>query len=183
MMNSKEGAMLPDGFSLYRSAKRRTLSIKIHEDGTATVYAPRSADATGILSFIERNWDWVVRSREKVLRHREAYPPPSDAEIRALRAAAREYLPMRVAHFAALMGVAPKSLRITSAKTRFGSCSAENGISFSYLLMRYPEAAIDYVVVHELAHIKEKNHGKRFYDLIKRYMPDYKARAALLKKQ
>lgn len=175
--------VLPDGFTLCRSTKRRTLAMKIHEDGSTTVYAPLTADASRILRFIEKNWNWVVRSREKVARHREAFPPLTDDEIQALRASAKAYLPMRVQYFAALMGLAPKSVRITSAKTRFGSCSAQNGISFSYLLMRYPTAAIDYVVVHELAHIKEKNHGKQFYALIARYMPDYKERAALLKKQ
>lgn len=79
------------------------------------------------------------------------------------------------------MDLYPKSIKITSAKTRFGSCSGDNRLCFSYLLMLYPKEAVDYVIVHELAHIKEHNHSKRFYKLIEKYMPDYKEKIKLLK--
>lgn len=64
---------------------------------------------------------------------------------------------------------------------RFGSCSASNRLCFAWRLMRYPEAAVDYVVVHELAHIRYKNHGPAFYRLIASVLPDYKERIKLLK--
>ena len=79
------------------------------------------------------------------------------------------------------MGLAPAGLSITGARTRFGSCSAQNRISLSWRIMQYPEAAIDYVVVHELAHIKEKNHSDRFYAIVEQYLPDYLERHKLLK--
>ena len=85
-------------------------------------------------------------------------------------------------YYSALMGLTPTALHITSAKTRFGSCSGKNSISLSWRVMQYDERAIDYVVVHELAHIKHHNHGKQFYALIERYLPDYKERAKILKK-
>ena len=79
------------------------------------------------------------------------------------------------------MGLHPTGLRITSARTRFGSCSAKNSICFSWRLMQYPDAAVDYVVVHELAHIREKNHGRAFYALVEQFLPDWRERRALLK--
>jgi predicted metal-dependent hydrolase len=79
------------------------------------------------------------------------------------------------------MGVEPNAIKITAAKKRFGSCSGKNSICFSLFLMAYPKEAVDYVVVHELAHIKEKNHGKNFYRFIASVMPDYKYRQSLLK--
>ncbi|MEG1614194.1 MAG: M48 family metallopeptidase, partial [Oscillospiraceae bacterium] len=75
----------------------------------------------------------------------------------------------------------PTAVKITSAEKRFGSCSGKNSLCFSYRLMQYPQDAIDYVIVHELAHIKHKNHSKNFYELIEQYMPDYKERNAILK--
>ena len=72
----------------------------------------------------------------------------------------REYLPRRVAYWAARMDVMPTGLRITSARTRWGSCSGKNSLCFSLFLMRYPPEAIDAVVVHELAHIRYKNHSR-----------------------
>ena len=72
-------------------------------------------------------------------------------------------------------------MKITSAKTRFGSCSNRRSICFSCFLMLYPDDAIDYVIVHELAHLKHMNHSPAFYRLVERYLPDYKRREALLK--
>ena len=72
-------------------------------------------------------------------------------------------------------------VKITTAQKRYGSCSGKNSLCFSCFLMRQPEAAIDLVVVHELCHIREKNHGPAFYALLARYLPDYKERKKLLK--
>jgi hypothetical protein len=78
-------------------------------------------------------------------------------------------------------GLKPQYIKITSAKRRFGSCSGKNGICFSWRLMRYPESAIDYVIVHELAHIEHKNHGGAFYDRIEAILPDLRERRKLLR--
>ena len=101
-------------------------------------------------------------------------------QAQALREEALRVLPERVRHFAARMGVSPASVRVTAARTRFGSCSSQGHICFSWRLMQYPPEAIDYVVVHELAHLRYMNHGAEFYALIARYLPDWKARRALL---
>ena len=93
----------------------------------------------------------------------------------------REYLPRRVAYWAARMDVMPTGLRITSARTRWGSCSGKNSLCFSLFLMRYPPEAIDAVVVHELAHIRHHDHSPAFYAEVERYLPDWRARRELLK--
>ena len=79
------------------------------------------------------------------------------------------------------MELVPAGIKITSARTRFGSCSAKNSICFSWRLMLYPPEAIDYVIVHELAHIRHHDHSPAFYALIEQYLPDWKARMKLLK--
>ena len=72
-------------------------------------------------------------------------------------------------------------ITITSAKTRFGSCSSKGNISFSYRLMLYPRELVDYVIVHELAHLSEMNHSDRFYKIIESVLPDYRERVKRLK--
>ena len=74
------------------------------------------------------------------------------------------------------MGVTPTGLRVTSARTRYGSCSGKNSLCFSCFLMNSPEDAIELVVVHELCHIRVKNHGPDFYALLEHYLPDYRER-------
>ena len=79
------------------------------------------------------------------------------------------------------MDLTPASVKITSARTRFGSCSGKNSVCFSWYLMRYPDEAIDYVVVHELAHLRHHDHSPAFYALVERYLPDWRERMRLLK--
>jgi predicted metal-dependent hydrolase len=102
-------------------------------------------------------------------------------QIDALRQKAKAVLPQKVAYWAQKMGVAPTGVKITSARTRFGSCSGKNSLCFSWRLMQYPPEAIDYVVVHELAHIRHHDHSPSFWALVERTMPDYRARQALLR--
>ena len=105
-----------------------------------------------------------------------------EKRVSELRALAAAELPRRVEYYSEKMGLYPTSVKITSAATRFGSCSGKNSICFSYRLMLYPPEAVDYVVVHELAHIKEKNHSARFYALVEMYMPDYRERGKIAQK-
>ncbi|PIF04261.1 MAG: hypothetical protein CSA86_02790 [Arcobacter sp.] len=68
----------------------------------------------------------------------------------------------------------PNKIGYRYAKTRWGSCSHINNISINYKLLQFEKKAIEYVVLHELCHIQEKNHSKKFWDLLAFYMPDYK---------
>ena len=162
-------------------AKRRTMSLQLDRNGNAVVRAPYGVKKEFIDRFVAEHEDWLTRAREKQQNRRLAHPEPTDEERKALLAQAREYLPMRVDYWSGIMGLTPTGLKITSARTRFGSCSGKNSICFSWRLMQYPPEAIDYVVVHELAHIRYHNHSPAFYALIERYMPDWRERIKLLK--
>ena len=72
-------------------------------------------------------------------------------------------------------------IRIASARTRWGSCSSEGNLNFSWRLVMAPEEVIDYVVIHELAHLKERNHGAQFWALVEKMCPEYKERKKWLK--
>ena len=111
----------------------------------------------------------------------EPVPALPEREIKALRERAKEYLPIRVKYWSEITGLIPSALKITSAKRRFGSCSGKNSVCLSLYLMQYPEYAIDYVIVHELCHIRHKNHSPVFHNLVKKYLPDADERIKLLK--
>ena len=161
-------------------SRRRTLALEVTRQGTALVRVPLRATDADIARFIDNHRGWL----EKHLAARQAFlaahPEPSAAQTDAWRQQAKETLPPLVAHWAQRMGVQPAGITITAARTRFGSCSGRNASSVSWRLMQYPPEAIDYVVVHELAHLRYMNHGAEFYALIARYLPDWKARRALL---
>ena len=162
-------------------AKRRTMSLQLDRDGRAVVRAPYGVKKEFIDRFVAEHEGWLARAREKQQNRRLAHPEPTDEERKALIARAKEYLPMRVDYWSGIMGLTPTGLKITSARTRFGSCSGKNSLCFSWRLMQYPPEAIDYVVVHELAHIRHHDHSPAFYALNERYMPDWRERMKLLK--
>ena len=165
-----------------RRSGRKTLSLEITEDCRILVRAPLRVSQAQIDAFVESHTGWVAKHLEQQRRRAaSAPPPPTEAEIVMLKDAARAILPEKTAYWSRRMGVTPTGLRITSARKRYGSCSSKNSLCFSCFLMRYPEDAIDLVVVHELCHILEKNHGPRFYALLEQYLPDYKERKKLLK--
>ena len=131
-----------------------------------------------LLAIVFVVWILIRNAKQK----KAAHPEPDEAEKARLIALAKMILPGRVEHFAALTGLRPKRVKITSAKTRFGSCSSKGSICFSWRLMQYPPEAIDYVVVHELAHLKHMNHSPAFHALVAKYLPDHRQRRALLKR-
>ena len=79
------------------------------------------------------------------------------------------------------MGVSVSAVRISSAKTRWGSCSAKNAISYSFRLLYAPKEVVEYVVYHELAHIRQRNHSKKFWAEVERYCPNWKDKRKWLK--
>jgi len=167
-------------YKVIRSS-RKTVALEITHELSVLVRAPRRMTDAAVKDFVCRHSRWVdvhmERARQRKLRH----PEPSEEQREELIGLAKKVLPEKASHYAELMGVSPKSIKITSAKTRFGSCSGKNAICFSWRLMAYPEEAVDYVVIHELAHIKHKNHSPAFYAEIKKYMPDYRERQKMLR--
>jgi len=104
-----------------------------------------------------------------------------DACIKIYRLLAKRHIPSRVQHFATQMGVSPASVKISSAKTNWGSCSSKGNVNFSWRLMMANNDVIDYVVVHELAHLTQMNHSPKFWAIVEDVLPDYKQRKKQLK--
>ncbi len=97
------------------------------------------------------------------------------------RQQAQALLPERVALYAKQHGYQPAHVGITGARTRWGSCSSRGSLNFSWRLVLAPVEAVDYVVVHELAHLKHRNHSKDFWAEVERMYPEYKKWREVLK--
>lgn len=106
---------------------------------------------------------------------------PQERLIGFLKGEAKEYLEQEVKKFASLMQASYASVSVNGARTRWGSCSFDNRLHFSYRLMFAEERVIEYVVIHELAHTFEKNHSAKFWAIVQKYEPFYKERRNYLK--
>lgn len=171
--------MLRFNYKIIRS-KRKTTAIEITKSCEIIVRAPLFQSQKTIENFINEKSDWIEKSLEKQALKEDKFNI-DEQKAERLKALAKELILKKVEYFSSLTGLVSTAVKITSAKTRFGSCSGKNSICFSLYLMQYPDEAIDYVVLHEIIHIKHHNHSKRFWNELEKYMPDYKKRRQLLK--
>ena len=98
------------------------------------------------------------------------------------RWAAKSLFSERAAYWAEKMHVTYQNLFIRNQKTRWGSCSKRKNLSFNMRIVMAPPEVVDYIIIHELAHLKEMNHSKKFWQVVETYCPDYKRHLAWLKK-
>lgn len=168
-------------YTLIRST-RKTLSLSLREDGSLLVRAPRLVSIHKIEEFINSKQAWIEKKRALLAERQRNHPQKTKEEIQEQIAQGYAILSPLVEEYAAQMNVRPTALSITKAEKRFGSCSSGGHICFSYRLVEYPEDAIRYVIIHELAHMKELNHSPRFWAIVKQFCPDYKNCQKLLLK-
>lgn len=158
-------------------SNRKTFSLEVKRDGSVILRAPIFASNRQIEEFYNKNKAWLEKhiiENEKRMKESGSCPAFTEDEIKALKARAKQYIPQRVEYWAEIIGVKYNSVSIRAQKTRWGSCSSKGNLNFNCLLMLTDTEAVDYVIIHELCHIKELNHSKRFWSLVETYMPNYK---------
>lgn len=169
-------------YSIIRS-KRKTISVEITRDAKVIVRAPLKMRPVDIEQFLNDKSTWIDKTLEKVKASKEdtSLPPFSAEEIALITKRAKEYISNRVSFFADVMGVSFGRICIKHQKTRWGSCSGKGNLNFNCLLMLCPLEVIDYVIIHELCHLKHPNHSKDFWNEVEKYMSDYKVHKKWLK--
>lgn len=181
-------------YDLKRS-KRKTVSIGFDEECRVVVKVPLRLSVTEIERIVNRHESWIIRERQKrreelterqrcfdgtilIGGERVAFFGDVMAEYGRLAA---ERLPAVVDSMRALTGGEVKKLRYTNAKSYWGRCTSSGEISLHVLLTALPLPLCEYVVVHELTHLKHMNHSKRFWESVEQVLPDYRDRRRRLK--
>ena len=176
-------------------SKRKTLGLEVKYDGTVNARVPMRAPREIIERFIREHEAWIVRKRQEwslagnkddmAGQHGVNAIDPSRilpaVETKEGKAKIRQYIEKQVEYYAGLMGVTYGRISMRNQKTRWGSCSSQGNLNFNNRLLFVPEELVDYVIVHELAHRKEMNHSNAFWNVVARYLPDYKERRRKLK--
>jgi len=169
-------------YELVRS-NRKTLALHVKRDGSLEVRAPQRTSIEFIESFIQKKRTWIEATQNN-LSERQAVKKTvrlSQKEAVQFKKKAKEHLREKCAYFSDIMGLRHGEIRINSAKTRWGSCNRKGDINFTYRLLFVPEEVVDYVVVHELAHLKQMNHSAKFWSIVEQTMPDYRERRKRLR--
>lgn len=171
-------------------SKRRTMGLEVKGDARVFARVPIGVPDRAVREFVLERQGWIVQKWFLMKERQEraaSHPIPDyvgNPELEQLyRERARGKLTERTAYFASLIGVSYNRISIRSAKTRWGSCSAQGNLNFHWKLILMPSEILDYVVVHELAHRKEMNHSDRFWRQVELVLPDYKHRRQWLKEK
>jgi len=161
-------------YTLTRSA-RKTVAIYVR-NGAVEVRAPLRMPERDIGRFVSEKEQWIQKHLSKQRAHMKEPFIVDHVCIRIYKRLAKSYIPKRVAFYSAKMGVQPASIKINSAMKRWGSCSSRKTLNFPWRLIMAEKDIVDYVVVHELAHLIEMNHSARFWAVVENILPDYRER-------
>jgi predicted metal-dependent hydrolase len=215
-------------FTLKRSGKRRSIGLRIDDDGL-TVAMPLRASEKWLHSVLQERASWIVEKiagwqakkpeptlwangesirflgealtlrvvpslfdAPPLLQGRQLFVHVCDSADRVVieqvvtqwyRREAEVLFRERVAHYAPLLNVSPSELKLSSARTQWGSCTVSGTVHLNWQLIKLPLRLLDYVVAHELAHLVEMNHSAAFWEVVKSACPDFKKRRGELRRQ
>ena len=163
----------------YRIEKsfRKTCTIQVNIDGTVVVRAPLFMPERKIRQFVLKKTPWIIKTKEKLdIRKQQISQvnPITRSEIEQLGKLALEIIPKKVEYYSKILQVQYNRITIRNQKTRFGSCSSKGNLNFNCIIMLMPEQVQDYVVVHELCHLKFMNHSSDFWAEVEACLPQYK---------
>jgi predicted metal-dependent hydrolase len=161
---------------ILRRRGQRSLRISVSRLGRVTLSAPRWVPLRILQAFFAKHAAWVQAQLAK--RPSVTHAPYSAEERRQ----ARELVERRLAYFNHHYGFTFRAIRLKNTATRWGSCSARGNLNFHVGICRLPPELADYLIVHELCHLKELNHGPQFWGLVAETIPEPERKRHLLKR-
>lgn len=164
---------------------RKTLSIEIERNGSIMIRAPFLLSDRKIDKFLNEKKKWIIRKVAEMERQKHEkqkfIKSVNPKNIQLYKKKARVILTERTAYYAEKYNFKYRKIRLSSARCRWGSCSASNNLNFNWKIIFAPIEVLNYLVVHELVHTKHKNHQKKFWKTVEKICPNFKSSRKWLK--
>lgn len=173
------GKSLP--YKIKKSKRSRSVSIRI-QGQEIIVSLPYFLPYRAGEYFLRRNVAWVQKQYEKILKNGVTQLKGERDEYLNSKTAARKLITQRLEHFNEFYNFKFRKISIRNNSSRWGSCNRHGDLNFHYKLALIDPSIADYVIVHELCHVKHLNHSRKFWEEIAKTIPDYKARRTALQK-
>jgi predicted metal-dependent hydrolase len=164
-----------------RHPRARRYVVSVRADGIVRVTLPRWGSLREARAFAGEQQGWIEQQRRRLEKQRMAAPVVSEALQRESWARARRELPPRLLALAAELGLSVARISVRNQKWRWGSCSRSGHICLNWRLVDMPDWVRDYVMVHELMHLRRMDHSRRFWKLVAAACPDYQRARAWLR--
>lgn len=165
-------------YTVRKSDRAKRLKITIHADASVTATVPKRISVARAELFVEEKRSWIVEKITLMKRRLKAKPDMvlprgTKADLEKNKQTAHAFILKRLEYFNTFYGARWKNVSVKNLSTRWGSCSKIGNLNFSYKIIYLPKELADYLIVHELCHLKEFNHSKAFWALVKETIPDY----------
>jgi predicted metal-dependent hydrolase len=166
----------PLEFYYVRHRRARRYVVRVDLDGRVRVTIPRGGSRREADAFVQRQTDWIRRQQARYVA-----PVHTPADVVRLRQLARRVLPPRLYDLAAQHGIVVTRVSVRNQRTRWGSCGRDGHISLNWRLVQMPEWVRDYVLIHELMHLRRMDHSPAYWKHVAGACPGYKAARAWLR--
>jgi hypothetical protein len=168
---------------LRRRRGQRSIRICVHGDGRVSVSAGLSMPIREIEGFILENAAWIDRAKLRMSKLKPGLLARRDrAEYLAKKEEARKLARSRLEYYNQAYGLRWNRISIKDQRTQWGSCSRKGNLNFNYKIALLPAELADYVIVHELCHLKQMNHSARYWALVSKTVPDWRERRKKLRR-
>ncbi|MSO57361.1 MAG: DUF45 domain-containing protein [Acidobacteria bacterium] len=164
-----------------RHARARRYLIRVRPDGSVRVTLPRWGSRRHAERFVEQQQSWIERQRRKAEQHRDATVEHTPEQIADFRRRAAAELPDHLRRIAASHGLTVAKVSVRNQRWRWGSCSPAGHICLNWRLVLMPDFVRDYVLVHELMHLKRLDHSRAFWTMVADACPGYESARAWLR--
>ena len=157
---------------LKKSTKARRVSIRVHPVKGVTVSVPYVVPYMAAEAFFKLKRDWVIQTIQRQKERYKDVPKADPAQIESLRKQAKAILPARLKELADRYGFIYNRVAIKHNATNWGSCSTKSNINLNLNIVRLPAALQDYILLHELCHLRHHDHGHAFHLLLEHVLTD-----------
>lgn len=158
------------------SNRAKTLRITVHPGGNVVVTTPSTMGRIEARKFAKEKLSWIQKHIERMRHEPVSLPDLTTRSVRHYqnhKERARNLLTRRLEYWNTFYGFRYNRISVKRHTTKWGSCSSKKNINFNYKILFLPKALQNYIVVHELCHIKELNHSERFWNLVAQTQPNY----------
>ena len=157
-----------------RSNRARMVRLAVHYNGTVVVTVPNGVTKNVVEKFLQEKTDWILRKLDFFKQNKNLFPKlNSKKDYLRNKKRAYEFIMDRINYFCKKYNFKFKKISVRNQKTRWGSCSKQGNLNFNYRLIYLSEKQADYIIVHELCHLKQLNHSKKFWKLVEEIIPNY----------
>lgn len=162
-------------YQIKRSKRAQLVRLAVHRDGSVIITAPLGIAEDAIEDIVQKKKKWLSDKISSFQKYQESKLAKLGREdYLKYKDEAQRLIKDRADHYSYAYGYCYNNISIKDQKTRWGSCSSKKNLNFNYKLLFLPAKIRDYIIVHEICHLKELNHSKKFWDLVAREIPDHK---------